>query len=227
MVLLTIVGINFLFQIYQKPLEVLSLFSLTKPKTVMETWSSYGTDFQKYSTHQVPPELLAAIAQSESSGNPLASPGWTWKLSSLWSKIYSPASSSFGLFQSTKGTFAEGTDLCMIDREVIPRSPWYNFDSCWLHGIYSRAWPSHAIKAAALKLHFDLTSITRNHRIKNVSSTDRAKLAAVIHLCGRQRAEKFVRDRFQFRGNAHCGTHHAPSYVNRILKLTRNFKSFI
>ena len=64
-----------------------------------ETWQQYGPLFRKYSTDTITPELLAALAQIESTGNPVARTYWRWRLT--WNPFggYKPASSAVGLYQ--------------------------------------------------------------------------------------------------------------------------------
>ena len=44
-----------------------------------ETWRTYGPLFNEHATAVITPELLAAIAQVESSGNPMARTYWRWR----------------------------------------------------------------------------------------------------------------------------------------------------
>ena len=47
-------------------------------KSPPETWSEYASLFEKYSTDIMTPELLAALAQVEGSGNPIVRTYWRW-----------------------------------------------------------------------------------------------------------------------------------------------------
>jgi hypothetical protein len=62
-----------------------------------ETWRQYGALFREYSTHAITPELLAALAQVESDGNPVARTYWRWRLTWHPFAIYEPASSAVGM----------------------------------------------------------------------------------------------------------------------------------
>jgi hypothetical protein len=48
-------------------------------KEPAETWRQYGVLFPTYSTSTITPELLAALAQVESSGNPVDRTYWRWR----------------------------------------------------------------------------------------------------------------------------------------------------
>jgi hypothetical protein len=48
-------------------------------KTPSETWRQYGPLFREHSTAVITPELLAALAQVEGVGNPVARTYWRWR----------------------------------------------------------------------------------------------------------------------------------------------------
>ena len=57
------------------------------------------------------PELLAALAQVEGAGNPVARTYWRWRLSWNPLELYRPASSAVGMYQITDATFQEAKAL--------------------------------------------------------------------------------------------------------------------
>src|SRR5215469_14787461 len=63
---------NLVYQILHKPTEVFALIPGESNKAPTETWRQYAPLFQEYSTTSISPELLAALAQIESAGNPIA-----------------------------------------------------------------------------------------------------------------------------------------------------------
>src|SRR3569833_1363771 len=63
---------NWIYQVIRKPSELFFPVSGTLFKTPLETWRSYAPVFRRHSTDTIPPELLAALAQEEGSGNPVA-----------------------------------------------------------------------------------------------------------------------------------------------------------
>ena len=69
-------GVNWIVQVYRKPTEILLPVSGTLAKAPAETWREYGSLFEKHSTAVITPELLAALAQVEGSGNPVALTYW-------------------------------------------------------------------------------------------------------------------------------------------------------
>src|SRR6185436_2194380 len=102
--LLLLIGffiVNFFVQIYRKPTEILRWAGLSRAKTTEQTWREYGDDFRRNGRGVITADFLAALSQLESSGDPLASPGWTFRWSTSPWRIYAPASSAVGLLQMT------------------------------------------------------------------------------------------------------------------------------
>src|SRR5262249_22202841 len=95
-ILLVIVwaAVNWVVQVVRKPTEVFGAVSGSLGKVPAQTWREYGPLFEEHSTSVVKPELLAALAQIESSGNPVARTYWRWKFSWNPFEIYRPASSA-------------------------------------------------------------------------------------------------------------------------------------
>src|SRR5436190_2081355 len=79
-VLLVIVwaAVNWIVQVVRKPTEVFAV-SGSLAKEPAQTWRQYGPLFDEHSTAVITPELLAALAQVESSGNPVARTYWRWR----------------------------------------------------------------------------------------------------------------------------------------------------
>jgi len=104
---------NLIFHVLRKPTELLSPVSGAFNKSPAETWRHYAPLFREYSTTSISPELLAALAQAEGAGNPVASTYWRWRLT--WSPfaIYQPAASSVGMYQMTDAAFAEARRYCI------------------------------------------------------------------------------------------------------------------
>jgi hypothetical protein len=71
-------ALNGAYQVARKPTELFFPVSGTLNKTPAETWAAYQAIFRRYSTRVMTPELLAALAQVEGSGNPVARTYWRW-----------------------------------------------------------------------------------------------------------------------------------------------------
>jgi hypothetical protein len=85
-------AMNLVYQVLRKPTEVFAPVSGAFNKTPLETWRQYAPLFREYSTTSISPELLAALAQVEGAGNPVASTYWRWRLTWNPFAIYQPAS---------------------------------------------------------------------------------------------------------------------------------------
>ena len=103
--ILTVVSLaNVVYQVVRKPTELLFFIGGALDKVPSETWRQYGLLFREYSTDTITPELLAALAQVESTGNPVARTYWRWRLSWNPFGVYKPASSAVGLYQMARTT---------------------------------------------------------------------------------------------------------------------------
>jgi hypothetical protein len=90
------------YHVLCKPTEIFAIVSGEFNKTPAETWRQYAWLFREYWTAVVSPELLAALAQVEGAGNPLARTYWRWQLSWNPLALYQPASSGVGMAASTR-----------------------------------------------------------------------------------------------------------------------------
>ena len=98
-------AVNWMVQVARKPTELFFPVSGSLGKPPALTWQRYGPLFKTHSTAVITPELLAALAQVEGSGNPVARTYWRWRFSWNPFELYRPASSAVGMFQMTDGTF--------------------------------------------------------------------------------------------------------------------------
>lgn len=216
-------AINWMYQVIRKPGEILAPVSQSLSKNPEATWRNYAALFEKYSTDIISPELLAALAQVESSGNPIARTYWRWQWSWNPFEIYRPASSALGMFQVTDGTFAEARKYCIRNHEVIADGPWHDPNSCWFNSFYMRILASHATEMTAAYLHRGVLDTLAARRRMKVTLTQKQKLAAVIHLCGARKGEAFVKRGFQATQGERCGTHSLRQYLNQVESMRKRF----
>src|SRR5215472_3440184 len=109
---------NLVYHVLCKPTEMFAFISNEFNKAPAETWRQYGRLFREYSTAAISPELLAALAQVEGAGNPLARTYWRWQLSWNPLALYQPASSGVGMFQLTDAAFPEARQFCIRNHIV-------------------------------------------------------------------------------------------------------------
>jgi hypothetical protein len=216
-------ALNLIYQVVRKPGELFAPISGSLSKSPVSTWESYGALFEEHSTSIISPEFLAALAQVESDGNPIARTYWRWRWS--WSpfEIYRPASSAVGMFQITDGTFAEARKYCIRNHTVLTEGSSYDPHSCWFNSLYTRTLPSHAAEMTAAYLHQRVVDILAARRKAKASLAQKQKLAAVIHLCGAKRGENFAKRGFRVLPGELCGTHSLQRYLTQIELMKKRF----
>jgi hypothetical protein len=143
-------AVNWAYQVVRKPSELWFPISGSFYKGPAETWRVYGALFERHATPVMTPDLLAALAQVEGSGNPVVRTYWRFSLTNEPFEIFRPASSAVGMYQITDGTFASARRYCIHRHRVVEEGPWYDFKSCWWNELYTRTVPSHAIEMTSL-----------------------------------------------------------------------------
>lgn len=216
-------ALNFAYQVIRKPTEMFFPVSGALTKTPTETWRSYGPLFREYATPLITPELLAALAQVEGAGNPMARTYWRWRLSWNPFALYRPASSAVGMYQMTDPAFAEARRFCIHDHAVVEDGAWYDMRSCWFNGLYTRLLPSHAIELTAVFLDRNVASTMARRRIAAATPQQQQDLAAVIHLCGAGPGDAYARRGFRLAPGQRCGDHDVRSYVEQVNAMKREF----
>ena len=216
-ILLAVVSLtNLVYHVVHKPTELFFFVGNTLDKEPAETWRQYGALFRTYSTSSITPELLAALAQVESSGNPVARTYWRWQLSLNPLAVYQPASSAVGLYQMTDAAYAEAARFCIRDNVVVDAD-------CGLTGLHIRVIPSHAIELASVYLDRNVTAVLARAGDVTTSAQQKQDLAALIHLCGAGPAGAFVRRGFQMMADERCGDHLVAAYVAKVNAMKRQF----
>ena len=209
---------NIVYHVARKPTQILSPISSVFNKTPLETWRHYAPLFRQYSTAAITPELLAALAQVESMGNPLASTYWRWRLTWNPFAIYQPASTSVGMYQMTDAAFEEARGYCIRRHTVVD-------DGCLWDALYTRVIPSHAVELTAVFLDRNVSEIL-DHKGTAATPQQKQELAAVIHLCGEGLARVYARRGFSLTGGERCGDHDVGAYLAQLKALRRDFQRF-
>jgi hypothetical protein len=217
-------GINWIYQVLRKPSELFFPVSGTLYKSPAETWAEYAPIFKKFSTEVMTPDFLAAVAQVEGSGNPVARTYWRWSWSSQPFEVYRPASSAVGMYQITDGNFAEARRYCIRDHVVVADGPWNDWHSCWFNSLYARVIPSDAVEMTSAYLDRSVALILERHRMSSAALLQKQMLAALIHLCGAGAGDEFARRRFRLAEGQHCGDTSARVYIERVESMQSAFK---
>jgi hypothetical protein len=214
---------NWVVQTWRKPAGMFFPVGQALVKTPAATWRDYGPLFRRHSTPVISPELLAALAQIEGAGNPVALPRWTWRWSRNPFEWYRPSSSAVGMFQITDAAFRDARRYCIHDHAVAEDGPWYDPRSCWFNGLYTRVLPSHAIEMTSALLDRSVAGTLAGRELARSSLAQKQDLAAVIHLCGTARGEAFARRGFRPAPGERCGAQDLRSYLLQVNELKRSF----
>src|SRR5271165_26826 len=216
LILTLCLAVNWIYQVIRKPSELFFPVSGTLYKTPTETWRQYSLIFKKYATSVMTPDLLAAIAQVEGSGNPVARTYWRWSWTSQPFEVYRPASSAVGMYQITDGTFAESRRYCIHDHAVAEDGPWNSWRSCWFTSLYARVFPSDAVELTSAYLDHSVAMTLGRRHITSASLQHKQMLAAVIHLCGAGAGDEYAKRGFQLLDGQRCGDHPVRTYLDRL-----------
>ncbi|PCI28817.1 MAG: transglycosylase [SAR324 cluster bacterium] len=223
--ILILLGTNWVYQVINKPLEIVNLVSGHFYKSPQSTWEAYEDLFQSHATEVMTPEFLAGMAQVESSGNAFAVSGWRWRWTTNITRIYSPASSATGMLQYTDATFEDAKRFCVHQGKVVLNDNFLNLESCWFNQFYSRISPSNAIEMTSARLQYYVDQIVVRYKVHPTKS-QKQQLAAVIHLCGRRKGKLFAKKGFKFSAIPRCGSHNPKYYYKKIRKFEKKFKKF-
>lgn len=215
--------VNWVYQAYRKPTELLSPISDALTKTPSQTWEQYGPLFRKHATAVITPEFLATLAQIEGGGNPVAQTYWRWRLTWNPFELYQPASSAVGMYQITDGTFSEAKRYCIHDHVVVEEGSWHDLHSCWFNSLYTRIVPSHAIEMTAALLDRTVASTVARRRVTTASVGRKQNLAAVIHLCGAGAGDRYAARGFRLTPRQRCGDHLVADYLAQVNALKQQF----
>jgi hypothetical protein len=216
-------ALNWLYQVVRKPTELFFPVSGVLAKAPPETWRQYEPLFRSHATATITPELLAALAQVEAAGNPVARTYWRWQLTWKPFEIYRPASSAVGMYQITDATFREARRFCIHDHVVVERGAWHDTRSCWFNSLYTRVVPSHAVELTAALLDRGVAEIVGRHRIARATLAQKQDLAAMIHLCGAGAGDAYARRGFRLTPGQKCGDHDTARYLASVNAMKRIF----
>jgi hypothetical protein len=215
--------VNWGYQVIRKPTELFFPVSGALAKSPPETWRTYGPLFTAHATAVITPELLAALAQVESGGNPVARTYWRWRPTANPLALYQPASSAVGMYQITDGTFQEAKRYCIHGHVVVEDGPWHEVRSCWFNSLYTRVVPSHAIELTAALLDRGVARALAGQRITAATLQQQQDLAAVIHLCGAGAGAAYAARGFRLTAHHQCGDHDVTHYLAQVNALKRQF----
>jgi hypothetical protein len=222
-VVLLLVASNWIYQVVRKPSELFFPVSEAMHKTPAATWREYGAIFRAHATAVMTPDLLAALAQVEASGNPVARTYWRFSPALHPFEIYRPASSAVGMYQITDGTFEQARRLCIHDHKVVDDGPWNAPHSCWFNSLYTRTVPSHAVELTAAYLDRQVVLIGNRYPKIRPTLAQKQALATLTHLCGAGTGAAYAARGYRLSPRQRCGDHDAAAYLARVAAMQRIF----
>ena len=215
---------NWVYQVICKPAELLFPVSGTLYKTPPETWQRYGPLFQRYATRVMTPDLLAAIAQVESSGNPLVRTYWRWSWTTQPFDVYRPASSAVGMYQMTDGTFAQARHYCIRNHTVEEQGRSHRWRTCAFNGFYARLIPGDAVELTAAYLDRSVAATLARQRMQGATLQQRQRLATLIHLCGVAEGDAYASRGFRLIEGQRCADQDVRRYLAQVNAMRGVFK---
>jgi hypothetical protein len=215
--------VNWTYQVFRKPSELFFPVSGALYKEPTQTWRAYKGLFRRHSTRVMAPDLLAALAQVEGSGNPIVRTYWRWALTHQPFDIYRPASSAVGMYQITDGTFADARRFCIRNHAVAVEGPWYAFRTCWFNEFYTRTVPSHAVELTSAYLDRRVAEMLARYPSAKPTLQQQQNIAALMHLCGPGVASAYARRGFAPAPGQRCGTHDVRGYLAKVNEMRRVF----
>jgi len=215
-------AVNAVVQVMRKPTELFFPVAGVLSKTPEQTWRTYAPLFRAHATAVMTPELLAALAQTEGAGNPVARTYWRWRFATEPFDVYRPASSAVGMYQITDGTFEQAKRYCIHDGAVVEDGPWHDWRSCWFNALYMRVLPSHAIEMTAALLDRNVSAIVARHRLA-ATREQKQDLAALVHLCGAGAGDLHARRGLKLAPGLRCGDHDVAAYLAKVNAMKRVF----
>lgn len=207
---------NLVYQVARKPTEMFFPVSGALAKMPAATWRDYAPLFRAYSTAAVSPELLAALAQVEGAGNPVARTYWRWRFSWNPFAVYKPASSAVGMYQMTDGAFDEARRYCIRHHAVE--------EGCWSDAFYTRVVPGDAVELTAVYLDHHVAAILERLPKARPTPQQKQDLAALVHLCGAGPAEAYARRGFRLARGERCGDHDPAVYLAEVHAMEHLFR---
>ncbi len=210
-------GINGAYHVAHKPTELFFPVDRALLKSPAETWRTYGPVFTEKATARISAELLAALAQAESAGNPVARTYWRWRAALHPLEWYQPASSAVGMYQLTDAVFEEAKRYCIRDHLVVEGPV------CGNPQLYTRVLPSHAIELTAAWLDRRVVQVLAEQGHGRPTRQQQHDLAAVIHLCGPGGGTAYAARGFRWHNGQKCGDHDVNAYIARVKALKQEF----
>jgi hypothetical protein len=214
--------LNVIVGVVRKPAHLLTPITKYFYKVPSQTWDSYQGIFETYETQTLDASFLAALAQAESAGNPIATPYWEFTFQQDILSFFRPASSSLGLYQMTYDTFQDAKRFCFVDGRIAVDAKKSDLKNCWQNDFKFRFSASDSVHLTSARLSYYTESSLRKQGVK-ASRLQRQQTAAIIQLCGPGKAQEFIRSGFNVKKMGACGSHSVSAYIKRVFSYKKTF----
>jgi hypothetical protein len=216
--------VNLSYQVVRKPTELFFPVAGVLNKPPEQTWARYAPLFRQYATDVTTAPYLAALAQVEAAGNPVARTYWRWQWRAHFFELYRPASSAVGMYQMTDGAFEQARRYCIHHHHAVTADSPDGGYACWLNGLYTRFIPSHAVELVSSWLSAQVSDLEAREHLPPAGLQRRQELATLIHLCGRGGAVRWARDGRHPEPGERCGDQDVSQYLARVQAMTNLFQ---
>ncbi len=218
------IGIGFLIcmsislttQFFHDSLSLLGLLIPARSHTPHDTWDEYKTYFRNYSTKDLSPVFLAALAQTESQGSFVSSPKWSFNLKRGPLDLLKPDSTAFGLMGITASDFTKMKSFCVEGSNAEVTRPWYQVDGCWFNSLSTRLSPANSIEHTAA---FIQASVNKKIHSEGLElEPEKIEIfAALLHRCGLTEALRSLNNEIKTTEGS-CGKTEVKVYLSSIFK---------
>jgi len=221
------VGISLAHQAFEDPLAMVGLIVPQSKLTPKETWERYGPYFEKYATRDLHAPFLAALAQSTSDGNFLASPRWTIRFARGPFELLKPDNKNVGIMQFTQTQFKKSLEFCVKSGSVERERPWYQVDGCWFNRFSTRLSAANSIEQASAYIQATIDSRVHEPGVK-ASVGEIETFSALLHLCGITSALNWLEHEREIPNKIpNCRRGSNQVGLEKIENLQRNFEQFL
>ena len=210
---------NWVYQVVRKPAELFFPVSGALNKTpTADLASSTRALFREHATATMTPELLAALAQVEGAGNPVARTALALRAyAAIRARSIGRRRARSACTRSPTARFARRSATASATHVAIETRV------CWFNSLYLRVIPSHAVEMTSAYLDRRVADTLARYGITRATSAQKQDLAALIHLCGAGAGAAYAQRGFRLAPGQRCGEHDAAAYLARVNAAKRLF----
>lgn len=226
---LVCIGISLTTHLFRDSLSLIGLVLPSKPQSPQDTWDEYKKYFRHYSTKDLSPVFLAALAQTESRGSFVSAPRWTFNFKRGPFDLLKPESNAFGIMGLTSSNFSKMKSFCVTLGNAEVTRTWYQVDGCWFNFLSTRLSPANSIEHTAAFIQASVNKKIHGEGL-DLSHDKVETFAALLHRCGVTEALKSLSDvpLLDSKGLSYpCGKTDTTVYLSQVFKNKRIFEKIV